>query len=91
VCCFNGIVRDQLVQKLDNQYIIRHQQAAPAPTNPTTTTTTATSSSRRRYIRVWHDTTILVIITMRAYFCFLDAILFSALMDDLKFLRILSG
>ncbi|XP_039843216.1 uncharacterized protein LOC120702988 isoform X1 [Panicum virgatum] len=37
-------------------------------------TTTATSSRGRRY-RVWHGTPILVIISMLAYFCFLEQLL----------------
>ncbi|KAL6848455.1 hypothetical protein ACP4OV_021749 [Aristida adscensionis] len=47
------------------------QQQQPDPS----TTTTTSASSRRRRFRMWHGTPILVIISMLAYFCFLEQLL----------------
>ncbi|WVZ61420.1 hypothetical protein U9M48_011297 [Paspalum notatum var. saurae] len=55
----------QLAQDAQHQ----HQAAESAGLDPTTTT-----SSNRRF-RVWHGTPILVIISMLAYFCFLEQLL----------------
>jgi len=50
-------------------------------------TATATTASRYSSYRVWHGTPILIIVSMLAYFCFLEQLLVSCLLPALCSLR----